>query len=253
MNSRVIQMLILVMLSSCQESNIKSVHYLNTFDDDFLGVRFFMDTITIKKPVLAIYKDALYVMPEKFSHEFVSDPACHEESKVFYILPHNIREDIMSNTPVNESEFSSRAEGQLSMGRSLYSTSHFSTIFDKRIGEVEFYLFDPLPSKFLLELVWYDPGQYINNPYGKNYVALVSDNPDSSFYKTKLDSLESVPVEPMLEDVPHYILTVEPLYDRETVNNYITKKESIENISPSKKKAILYPKWYAHRFCFPDL
>lgn len=251
MHTRVIQILILVILSSCQESYIGPVHYLNDFEENCLGTRYFLDTISLKDPVLAVYNDALYVMPKSYSTEFVSNPVYQEGIKLFYIFPHNVRQYILdlTNTPDNETEFTSRAEYQLSMGSSLYSIHHFTTVFDKRVDEVEFYRFDPLPARFLVELVWYDPERFINNPYGPNFITLVSENHDSTVYRTKLDSLESVPIKPKIEGGAHYILTVEPLYSRETINNHILSKEC----SSTKRRTMLYSKRYARRFCFPDL
>lgn len=56
-----------------------------------------------------------------------------------------------------------------------------------------------------------------------------------------------------MED-PHYALTVEPLYSRKVINEYIKENEPVEKWGPFVTwRPWLFPKWYVRKYCFPDL
>lgn len=219
-----------------------------------LGFRYIIDTITIKDPLLAIYDDELYVMAGRYADDFVKSPHLKDGIHMFHILPRNIREDVMDLFyPYNRTDFTERAMSQLDMaGRGhLHRPWTSRLIFETKMGQVEFYRFMYRPARFLLELVWVDPDRYKGNPYGPDRLFIVDDQSSDSLYQnlSKLDSLECFPRIPRDNEKAHYEITVEPLYSLSTVNQSIIDCEKTE----SNEKPVLFPKWVAKKYCFPDL
>lgn len=272
MNSQGIKhiIILLVLFTSCTVSSY-DVHYLDesylkerfgSLNNDFLGWRFFLDTITINKPCMALYKNELYIMPSDYQHEFVESPGYCEGIKLFRVLPHNIRQDVLSfeKVPANHNDFSCRTLSQLLMaesGHGLYSPYTYNNgqvVFERRINDIEFYSFMIQPSRFLVELVWYDPDRYMDNPYGPNFITIIDESKVTDDYANKLDSLESVPIRTQRINEPQYVLTVEPLYSRKSINKYIKDNEAVERWGPFVTwRPKLFSRKYAKKFCLPDL
>ena len=244
--------LLLLCLVCCKQtkySNDDSDAYRDSLD---LGYRFFIDTITIKEPLLAIYNDELYLMDGKYAESFTENPHLKDGLKMFHILPHNIRQDVMTLFgPSNKSVFTERAMEQLHLAHWGYLGEWTNTLFfKKKEGQVEFYGFRYIPARFLLELVWVDPERYRDHPYGPGWLFIVQerDIDDLDRYPSKLDSLESVPIKPKDSEKAHYVLTVEPLFSRTTVN------QSIKDFAKEHSYyGPLIPKRTAKKYCFPDL
>lgn len=215
-----------------------------------LGLKYILDTITIKDPRIAVFNETVYIVAGKYQDEFADSPHCQEGKHIFRIPPIFVREDLCDISPLNETDFTRRAYHTWSFGDCLYRTSYdvYNVVFDKKIGEIEYYRFLFSPRRFLLELIWYNPRRYSDSfPYGPNWFVTFSEaHKDSTFvHRNKLDSLEScIPSFPLLDEEPHYILTVEPLFSRETVNEYIEWNQEYE-APPYKKR--LY-----RRYAFPD-
>lgn len=245
--------LFLLFLACCKQSKYSDNYSGSCQNCIDLGCRYFIDTITIKEPLLAVYNDELYLMAERYAKGFIENPRLKEGLQMFHILPHNIRHDVMALCdPSNRTEFAERAMSQISMARSGYLGSWTSRlIFEKKEGEVELYSFKYKPARFLLELVWVDPERYRVNPYGPDWLPIIKEPSadDSCRYLNKLDSLESVPTKPKDSESAHYVLTVEPLFSLATVNQSIIDFE----IGQSNNKPRLFPKRIAKKYCFPDL
>ena len=239
-----------------------------------LACRYLIDTLTIDNPVLVVYEDALFIMSRDHITEFASNPYYSEskDQKFFRILPHNVRMDIFDdglNEFRNNSNFTDRAYEHIKMASSarsgLYSSICFNyserTIYEDKVGCVEYYSFNPQPKRFVLELVYYDPQRYKENPYGPHWTFITEESSGPTLFMNKLDSLESVPIISKEEEEPHYMFTLEPLYSRETINAFIRSNDSIKIVRFNLNKGHIFidltPKYFTKQFakkhCFPDL
>ena len=266
----------LVILLVCSLSCSKEIDQSgqnNMFD------RYLLDTLTIDNPVIVVYEDDLFIMSRDSVTKFASNP-CYQENtkqKIFRMLPHNVRMDILGADVWRiNSDFTQRAMDHMYMSGSrccnLYSPGFvnyaYRTVYEGKVGCVEYYSFNPQPKRFALELVYYDPHRYKYNPYGRwhvDYWPVDKDEIDEeemrrieeyvSHYMNKLDSLERILYIPKEDEEPHYMFTVEPLYSREAMNDNV-KESSCElarfTIRSSKFPwgvfIDLRPKYYTKRY-----
>lgn len=250
--SRILLFLLIAISSiSCKQQTIDGDEYSPHYLDFGLGVRFILDTITISNPLIAVHEDELYIMPEEYADIFAAKPFAYEKNKVFRILQHNVRLDLFDFPPCNESDFTDRAFSTLTIATNSHTYNEYNysdgLSFVKRVGNIEYYSYIVQPAKFCLELFWFEPEQYRENPYGNRFFIL-SEIDTVKHYDRLIDSLEYEPIYPKEYEKPRYVMTVEPLYTRETMNSNIIKAES-----QCPGKPHLIPKWYFKKYCFPDL
>ena len=250
--------LVLGSFSCCSFQYDYDDHGLFDWGTDALGTRFVIDTISIVDPRICIYGNGLYILPNRCLDSFVIHPQPNEIAKVFRVLPHNVRSDLFDAIPSNHSKFTERAMEHLSMGKNgygLYNPSSFTemTYFEKALQDVEVYKFKTQPDKYVLELFWYDAKRYIDNPYGPNFFAIVSENSEPPCYSSKMDSLERCPIYPNEAEQPHYVLTVEPLFARDIINRHIEEEEGFVRFGPFVRRPWQFSKSFAKKYAFPDL
>lgn len=237
------------MTNGCQRHPADVSLNRNRLTEYDLGLKYILDTITIKEPRIAVNNDNIFIVAGKYVEEFADNPHKQEGKLIFQIPPMIVRQDLCGISPVNSTEFSCRAMNTQSLEQFLFDTDYSTknVIFDKRIGNVDYYRFRFPPRRFLLELMWYNPHRYTDSfPFGPDISIIMSTQSiDSITYCDKLDSLErNVPSFPLAEESPHYILTVEPLFSRDVVNEYIEWDKDL--IAP------LYPKRFYTKDAFPD-
>jgi hypothetical protein len=185
-------------------------------------------------------------------------PHSVEAKKVFRILPNNVRVDLFYVQPSNSSDFTDKVETHLSMaehGQGLYSSAYYGNmvVLDGVVGDIEYYRFKTQPTRFALELFWYDPKRYSDDPYGPDIHIDYADNHESVSFISKLDSLESTPMIPKNNEEPHYVLTAEPLFSSDTINKYIKDYFKNEESGNYSKDLWQYPKWFINKYCFSDM
>ena len=245
--------LVVFFVSSCCESRVEQSNFKTCFKpgDETVRELYLLDTITIKDPLLVIYKDSLFVIRESYLAQFVDNPSLRDEGsgqQVFYIIPGYLRTHSLdpSNILHNGEDLTNRVRNQLGFARKicLYDWRNYSecVLFREITGMVEVYSFEPKPSKFALELVIepVDRDAYISDEHEiharlkENYQQYLCKKTGN--YLNKLDSLENRVV---TNNKPRFVLTVEPLYSRETINKFI-EEEGILIGNPGEERP--YPK-----------
>lgn len=165
---------------------------------DSMRPKYILDTITIERPLLVRYGEDFFVIRESYLESFLCNPTFRPQGigqQVFLLLPHYDLNDIN-----NGSEFTNRVLEQLRFGSIIYDGTSLEdcVVFRKSIYDIDVYAFDPSPSKFALELV------------------MKNDGVSKTSFQSNLQELQN-----NVKEESKYYLTVEPLYSRETINEYI--------------------------------
>lgn len=220
MKTHVKALFFILLVSACSQTRLIKNNIQIYVKHDTVRDRYILDTITIRDPLLVIYNDSLFVIRESYLRSFLTNPTNRSEGEgqqVFYIIPGCLRIDAIdpNDIPYDGSELTFRIRNHIMDSYLLYDWRDYTDIlsFRETINDIEIYTFEPKPSKFVLELV-IEP---INGCDNKYKYKLYQENGVIK-YTNKLDSLETIP---KTNREPRFVLTVEPLYSRETINKYI--------------------------------
>lgn len=199
--------------------------------DGMMYPTYFLDTITIPEPRLVVYNDSLFVMSESILDLFIDNPLHRPQGPtqcVFPIFPRDLRFNFSTHV-YGISDFSDRISEQYRFSHDILLWDYNECVtFKSKINNIEIYEFTPAPSKFALILSWDDKER-------AHYEPIVY-KPLRGYYLNKVDSLDHVSFTPKHE--PKYVLTVSPLYSRETINKH--NRENYVLIQVTKRSGERY-------------
>ena len=191
---------------------------------DTMRERYILDTITIENPLLVIYGSDLFVIRKSYLEEFIGNPSHRPQGvgqQVFDIIPGWNRTFFVHGDISDGSSFTQRVLEQIHFGYHIYDWRDYNScvVFKETRDEIEVYEFVPEPSKFALELVAVPISPFTDEEWNSVVIKRRREYLNKRGpYINKLDSLECRITSP---SDSKYVLTVEPIYSRETINRYI--------------------------------
>ena len=212
-------LLSLMIIAGCSSERYGCVKFHGTMRE-----RYILDTITIENPLLVIYGSDLFVIRKSYLEEFVSNPSHRPQGvgqQVFDIIPGWSRSFSVHGDIPDGSSFTRRVLEHIHFGYHIYNWRDYNScvVFKETRDEIEVYEFVPEPSKFALELVAVPVNPFNDEEWYSDIIKQRREYLEKRGpYINKLDSLEC---RITLPSVTKYVITVEPIYSRETINRYI--------------------------------